>query len=178
MIAAGPGETLPPFPAYTHSANPSDGLKPLVSANNLLNRIPRNTPNHDIRGAFDPSKDFPKWDGNSILKSTICTAGATRSQRVNGKKNTTLGHPSGSRGLTFREIATLQGFLHHHVFKDERTTKLKLMIGNAYPAIVAKVIFDTIRDQLEKTDRAESQEARPSSPQQREQEQEQEAWEL
>jgi len=70
-------------------------------------------------------------------------------------KNTTHGIPDGSRALTIRELAAVQGFPNDFVFTDHRSTNLLKLIGNAYPSTVAKVVFDSVREQLEKTDRAE-----------------------
>jgi DNA (cytosine-5)-methyltransferase 1 len=173
MMAAGPGETLPHFPSPTHSSNPRDGLQKLVTVSSVIDRIPRNAPNHNIRAA--QGRMYPVWNGNDILRSTICTAGVTRSQIVNGKKNTSLGIPTGLRGFTHREIAALQGFPHHHIFMDERITFVRKMIGNAYPPIVAKAHLNCIREQLEKTDREELHQSRPHV---RQRVQEREVWEL
>jgi site-specific DNA-cytosine methylase len=75
------------------------------------------------------------------------------------KLKITHGVPDGSRNLTARELAAFQGFYHDHIFRDTkpqpRMTPLLTMIGNAYPSIVAKVVFDSVREQLEKTDRVE-----------------------
>lgn len=137
-----PGETLAGFLPYTHSSNGSGGLKPYNSVRNVLERIPERAPNHDVdivtrRGAFS----FVPWDDSGILTSCITTGGS------DGK-----GHPSGKRGFTNRELASLQGFPHGHVFEG---LEIRKQIGNAVPASIAKLWFRHIRMHLERVDRAE-----------------------
>jgi len=61
-------------------------------------------------------------------------------------------HPSGTRELTLREYACLQGFPTGHVFKGNYVKK---QIGNAVPPVVAKVLFGSIKADLEKIDGVE-----------------------
>lgn len=58
-------------------------------------------------------------------------------------------HPSGKRGLTLREYAALQGFPSGHVFAGHY---IKKQIGNAVPPSVAKVLFESIKKDLERAD--------------------------
>jgi len=58
-------------------------------------------------------------------------------------------HPSGTRDFTLREYASLQGFPLNHVF---RGTGVKKQIGNAVPPCVAKVLFESIKRDLDKAD--------------------------
>jgi DNA (cytosine-5)-methyltransferase 1 len=58
-------------------------------------------------------------------------------------------HPSGKRGLTLREYAALQGFPSGHEF---RGSHIKRQIGNAVPPSVAKVLFESIKRDLERAD--------------------------
>jgi DNA (cytosine-5)-methyltransferase 1 len=58
-------------------------------------------------------------------------------------------HPSGKRDLTLREYATLQGFPDCHVFKG---SYVKKQIGNAVPPCVAKVLFESIKKDLDAVD--------------------------
>ncbi len=56
------------------------------------------------------------------------------------------------RDLTLREYASLQGFPATHVF---RGNYVKKQIGNAVPPCVAKVLFESIKRDLERVDGVE-----------------------
>ena len=58
-------------------------------------------------------------------------------------------HPSGERDFTLREYAALQGFPPSHVFAG---SCVKKQIGNAVPPVVAKVLFESIKRQLDEAD--------------------------
>ena len=58
-------------------------------------------------------------------------------------------HPSGTRDFTLREYAALQGFPPNHVFAG---SYVKKQIGNAVPPVVAKVLFESIKRQLDRVD--------------------------
>jgi DNA (cytosine-5)-methyltransferase 1 len=58
-------------------------------------------------------------------------------------------HPSGKRDFTLREYAALQGFPPNHVFAG---SYVKKQIGNAVPPCVAKVLFESIKQQLDTVD--------------------------
>lgn len=136
-----PGETLPELPPPTHSENPFDRLKPMTTVRQVLNRIPRDAPNHDIQAAYGRGGLRPKWDASGSIPTITCDGG-------------TRGHPDGERGFTERELASLQSFGHHHVFLGAR---IKKQIGNAVPPMVAKIMFKAIIQHLEKVDKAESE---------------------
>jgi DNA (cytosine-5)-methyltransferase 1 len=136
IIAACPGEILPKMPLPTHSEGGFGGLKPFVSVNETIAAIPRDAPNHDLNGA--PKRSFPPWDGSKILPRAICSDG--------GQGNC---HPSGKRDLTLREFASLQGFPLGHVFL---APYVKKQIGNAVPPCGAKVIFESIKEELDRAD--------------------------
>lgn len=68
-----------------------------------------------------------------------------------------MGHPTGLRGLTCREVASLQTFPHGHVFKGK---KIRKQIGNAVPPHVSKLIFTCVKKHLEKTDAEEKEKIR------------------
>lgn len=134
-----PGETLPPIPSYTHSRDGSNGMKPFQSARNAFSSIPRNAANHVVP-AHSQSNYLP-WDDLAIIPNCITTGGA------NGR-----GHPSGRRGLTSREVASLQTFPHGHVFKGQGIRK---QIGNAVPPLIAKLVFSEVKRHLEQVDAKE-----------------------
>lgn len=135
-----PGETLAGFPPYTHSSDGSGGLKLYNSVRSVLDRIPEGAANHNVITRLGAC-NFDSWDDSGILTSCITTSGPHRK-----------GHPSGKRGFTMRELASLQGFPHNHVFEGREIRK---QIGNAVPASIAKLWFRHIRKHLEKVDRAE-----------------------
>jgi DNA (cytosine-5)-methyltransferase 1 len=140
IIAAGPGETLPDFPAFTHSERGGNGLKPYTSAGSVLSSIPRHAANHDL-GSVSTGARYVPWDDSKIIPNCITTAGA------NGR-----GHPSGKRGLTCREVASLQTFPHDHVFFGGQVRR---QIGNAVPPRIGEILLTCVRKHLEKVDRAE-----------------------
>lgn len=127
---------MPPIPKYTHSRYGGNGLMPYRSAQSALSSIPRNAANHEIPSRIHGS--YLPWDASTILPCCITTAGP------NGR-----GHPSGQRGLTCREVASLQTFPHEHVFLGQGIRK---QIGNAVPPQIAKLVFSCVRKHLERVD--------------------------
>lgn len=147
IMGAAPGEQLPPWPLPTHGI----GRKPLVTEAMAIGRLPRNVTLHDVQNArrvFGEAR-VP----NVPLSRTIVCSGAQG-----------LIHYGGERDYTLREFATLQGFPLNHEFVGTRTD-IKKQIGNAYPASVAKVFFESIRKFLEQQDRNRmAAAARPGGP--------------
>lgn len=139
IIGAAPGEQLPPWPAPTHGNGP--GLKPWVTEAMAIGRFPRNVTHHDIQNARRVFGVAPR-NPNMPLPKTICCSGAQG-----------MMHYSGQRDYTIRELATLQGFALNHEFVGPTRTAIKRQIGNAFPASVSKVFFQTIRKFLERHDR-------------------------
>lgn len=123
------------MPPPTHSENGVGGLKPLVTVNETLNNIPKNAPDHCPESV--PRYNRRPWDANVILP---------RAMTCHGGQNY---HPSGTRDLTLREYACLQGFPHNHIF---RGSHVKRQIGNAVPPSSAKVLFEYIKAQLDEAD--------------------------
>ena len=63
-------------------------------------------------------------------------------------------HYSGTRRLTFRELATIQGFPYSHDFPRELPeTKIVKQIGNAVPVSFMKLLFEEAIKTLRETDR-------------------------
>lgn len=147
MIGACPGERLPPFPDATHSNDPADGLKPFVTVREALSVITARTTLHNPDGAS--ACDKPPWDPDRILPRTITTSGGQNY------------HWSGTRELTLREFACLQGFPTKHRFV---APSIKKQIGNAFPPCVVKVLYDHLRRCLEREDGLEPSRDRYSSP--------------
>ncbi|KAH9223351.1 S-adenosyl-L-methionine-dependent methyltransferase, partial [Leptodontidium sp. 2 PMI_412] len=141
IIAACPGETLPEIPDYMHSNSTSDSLKPLTSVRDILNKVPRSCPNHNIEAAYGRGGLRPTWDASGVVPTITCNGG----ERA---------HPDGERGFTDRELAALQSFPHHHVFHGNA---IKKQIGNAVPPLIAEILFRAIIKHLRIVDKAEQQ---------------------
>ncbi|KUJ23559.1 S-adenosyl-L-methionine-dependent methyltransferase [Mollisia scopiformis] len=140
IIASCPGEVLPRMPDATHGENPSlgDTLKPYVSVDSVLASIPANAPDHDrLAVRFAEDKRMAPWDGSKILPRAMTTSGGQNY------------HPKGFRDFTLREYACLQGFPVCHLFKGNYVKK---QIGNAVPPVVAKVLFESVKRDLDIAD--------------------------
>jgi DNA (cytosine-5)-methyltransferase 1 len=126
------------MPSPTHSDGGDPNLFPFSTVNHTLSQIPDDAPNHDPTSLMFPSnKCLRPWDGNDILPRAMTTSGGQNY------------HPSGQRDFTLREYAALQGFPPNHVFEG---SYIKKQIGNAVPPVVAKVLFESIKKQLDKAD--------------------------
>lgn len=141
VIGSCPGEALPPFPAYTHAAEPVPGVtKPYVSILQAVARIPRSRrlsdPMHDIAMAKDRNQ-----------KPTNPHAPLTRTITCNGGYGNA--HWTGQRDFTKREYATLNGFPVRYRFFGSHP---KRQIGNVFPPIVTHTLFKHIRAWLERAD--------------------------
>ncbi|RYP75994.1 hypothetical protein DL771_002066 [Monosporascus sp. 5C6A] len=141
MIAACPGEELPPFPKATHSKTPSDGLLPLVTVEQALKDVRPGSALHDVRGALARarlSRAFPKppYDPNGLL-STITTGGSDTY------------HPSGLRKFTSDELRALMTFPRDHEFAPP---SIKKQIGNAYPPVAVATLYKHMQSWLLKRD--------------------------
>ncbi|RYP07509.1 hypothetical protein DL764_002438 [Monosporascus ibericus] len=141
MIAACSGEKLPPFPKATHSKTPSDGLLPLVTAEEALKDVRPGSVLHDVRGALTRARlsgTFPKppYDANKLL-STITTSGSDSY------------HPSGLRKFTPEELRALMTFPWDHKFAPP---SIKKQIGNAYPPLAVAAWYKHLDSWLLKRD--------------------------
>ncbi|KAK4569509.1 hypothetical protein LTR86_003272 [Recurvomyces mirabilis] len=137
ILAAAPGETLPPFPDSTHGF--SHALKPPTTIYDCLKRLPRS---RDIAPIMQSStaRDGDSYNPRQQLGQAITTDG--------GAGNL---DPSGKRTFTLQELALLQGFLPTHKFAGG-ITAIKRQIGNAVPGCVAKTIFEAVIESLKETD--------------------------
>ncbi|TGO72328.1 hypothetical protein BELL_0467g00060 [Botrytis elliptica] len=138
ILASCPGEPLPHMPQYTYHdpqhLHPSQ--KPYLTPNKVLSAIPRNAPNHDPSSERLHRAAYTPWDGSVICRA-ILTSGAG------------VGLPNGTRGMTNRELAALQGFPLKHVFHGR---EIKKQVGNAVPPIFARRLLESVRRQLERRD--------------------------
>ncbi|ETN40208.1 uncharacterized protein HMPREF1541_04484 [Cyphellophora europaea CBS 101466] len=139
VVAAGPGEKLPPFPEPTHGAADT-GLKPLATINSAMSNIPHNALNHDQSIRFENGRR-PPLDGNVQAKTITTNAGQGNY------------HPSGLRPYTLRELARLQTFPLYHSFAGAKgVTEARRQIGNAVPPVLAKAMFRAIVKSLKESD--------------------------
>lgn len=137
IIAACPGEILPPFPEPTHGLGP--GMLPFVTIHDVLRKIRHHVvPEHLSHFAL---KDGQAYDSHKPMQGCITCDG--------GPSNL---HPSGKRTFTLFELAALQGFLPTHRFAGGKTD-IKKQIGNAVPSMFAKKLFEHITLSLQKSDR-------------------------
>lgn len=134
FIAAGPGETLPPFPKATHGA----GLKKPVTIRDSLDTIPDCATRQDVStGGVWPKSSF---SADTLSMTLTC----------NGGQNNY--HPSGTRAYTIREMASLQTFPWYHLFPGKSVTVSRRQIGNAVPPAMGKAIYQEIIRVLKETD--------------------------
>ncbi|KAI6848532.1 hypothetical protein KC323_g9587 [Hortaea werneckii] len=138
IIAAGPGEVLPPFPSPTHGP-PGSGLKPFITVEDVLAKVPRDIPLHMDAHTLKPH-GFP-YDPRQPLKLAITCDG--------GKSDV---HPSGTRSFNMRELSMLQSFPATHDFYGTMTS-IKKQCGNAVPSCFAKLMFEEITESLRERDR-------------------------
>ncbi|KAF4433116.1 hypothetical protein F53441_13786 [Fusarium austroafricanum] len=138
IIAAAPGESLPPFPRATHSQEGGNGLLPYNSIGKALRVVRPGDDLHNLdlvhyfrprRAPYDPER----------LAGTITTGGGD------------FYYPDGSRKLTLREFASLQGFPKSHRFLGN-TTSIKRQIGNAFPPNTVRVLYKHIENWLLRED--------------------------
>ena len=135
LLAAAPGERLPPFPRATHGP----GIRPFTTIADALRDLRVGDDLHDLQYVKYYQPRRPAFDPNR-LSMTITTGGA-----IDGY------YPDGSRPYTLREFACLQGFPKRHKFKGTKTA-IKRQIGNAFPPNTVKVLYKHIEEWLLKQD--------------------------
>lgn len=128
IIASCPGGVLPSFPARTHGP-PGSGLKPWVTINQSIRKVPRGYPFHNAVTYEDgiwPGGDRP-------LRACVMTNGTAEK------------HPSG-RTFTDPELMTLQTIpLQSFRFPPFSTSgQRRHMIGNGVPCLPVKRIYTSI----------------------------------
>lgn len=140
LIAAAPGERLPPFPDASHAefANSSRNIKKYTTIHDVISGIRLTDDLHNVYQVkhFQPLR--PAYDSHR-LTGTITTGGSTAY------------HPSGKRAFTLREYASLQGFPKTHQFKGSATA-IKRQIGNAFPPTAVEVLYSHLEKWLLKED--------------------------
>ncbi|OAA55683.1 C-5 cytosine methyltransferase DmtA [Cordyceps fumosorosea ARSEF 2679] len=134
LIAAAPGERLPPFPTPTHSVHGGNGTRRFNTVASALARVRPGDDLHDLGRvqSFHPCR--PAWDANTLGR-TVTTGGANAY------------HPSGQRDFTLRELAALQGFPRQHRFVGTMT-RIRRQIGNAFPPNTVRVLYSHLQEWL------------------------------
>lgn len=130
------------FPKPTHGPREL-GLKPLVTVNQAIARIPRGAPDHNLEKASAGWVPKVPYDGDGQVNTITCGG---------GDRNY---HPSGRRRFTNREFACLQTFPRGFRFGPVETLK---QIGNAVPPALARVLYAEIIRSLQQTDETEMRE--------------------
>jgi DNA (cytosine-5)-methyltransferase 1 len=138
VLAAAPGEKLPPFPKATHSDDPEDGLIPLNTIGRALAVVRVGDDLHDLDDVKHHHPPRPSYSPDR-LAMTITT----------GCRE--MYFPDGTRDLTLRELASLQGFPRRHRFQGTKTS-VRRQIGNAFPPNTVHTLYKHLREWLEKED--------------------------
>ncbi|PTB70362.1 S-adenosyl-L-methionine-dependent methyltransferase [Trichoderma citrinoviride] len=134
ILAAAPGEKLPPFPKHTHSENGAGGLQPWTTIGKAIGSIRNGDDLHNLDSVkyFHPPR--APLDPNR-LAGTITTGGNE------------VYYPDGTRDLTIREYASIQGFPKYHKFIGTKTC-IRKQIGNAFPPNTVRVLYRHLEDWL------------------------------
>ncbi|RSL60351.1 hypothetical protein CEP54_006797 [Fusarium duplospermum] len=138
VIAAAPGERLPPFPQPTHGPEADTSLLPYNSIGKAIRGIRPGDDLHDLDNVKYYQPRRAPYDPNR-LAGTITTRGGD------------FYYPDGTRNLTLREFASLQGFPINHQFLGTMTS-IKRQIGNAFPPNTVRVLYKHIEQWLLKED--------------------------
>ena len=147
------------FPSPTHSKSGRDGLLRYVSIRDTFRRLSQNLPNDQIPHNTEPKKKIlakmipgsewkhwrhrDKWDQPSRCLTAHC-----RDEWV---------HPLEPRAASVRELASLQTFPNHYLFRGpinssniSKTSFQYRQVGNAVPVTMAKVLGRTMADHLDR----------------------------
>lgn len=139
-----PGETLFKLPLPTHGGS---GQPPLRTIRDAIWDLPADAPNHDTEQRLQKwRREYRKPLGWDEQAKTVTTAG--------GQDNY---HPSGRRTFTNREVACLQTFPRDFLFHNRGT---RMQVGNAFPPMTAKAIYQEAKKSLRETDEREQCECR------------------
>lgn len=141
MIAAGPGESLPSWPAATHSSDPTGDQEPFVTEEQVISGL-----TSQLHSLHDP-------ESLRVINRRARDADKPMQYVIGGAGSVTHPHPDGKREFTLRELASLQGFPTYHEFKG---SYIKKQIGSAFPPSVAMAFYQHIRQHMEEVDGARS----------------------
>jgi DNA (cytosine-5)-methyltransferase 1 len=125
------------YPEATHNAEGSDGLKKWVGVGDALKDLPdpdepNEMPNHDYskyKLRFNGYLGHRKIDPNKPAP-TVTARGDDKGGVV------VLHHPSNTRRMSCRELATVQSFPFDYAFSGNRSSVYR-QIGNAVPPLLA-----------------------------------------
>ncbi|KFA64034.1 hypothetical protein S40285_04203 [Stachybotrys chlorohalonatus IBT 40285] len=134
LIAAAPGEKLPPFPRDTHAETADGGLKTFTTIRQAICGIRHGDNQHDLDKIRYYNPRRPQYNPNQ-LAMTVTTSGGN------------MYYPDGTREFTLREFASLQGFPIYHQFEGNKTAT-KRQIGNAFPPSTVKVLYEHLKTWL------------------------------
>lgn len=140
ILAAGPGEQLPPFPEATHSENGENGLQPYTTIRQALRRIQDGDNLHNLTTTTRLNPRKPPYDFDTLLGTIRAGWGQ-------------FYYPDGTRNFTLREYACMQGFPRAHRFKGRTAKSIKSQIGNAFPPNCVKVLYKHLEKWLLQQDR-------------------------
>ena len=135
LIAAGPGEALPPFPESTHAQYAAGNLKAFTTIRQAIGRIKEGDDLHDLTATKSFNPTLPRLDFDGLSNTITC-----------GNTNDYY-YPDGSRSYTLRELASLQGFPLSHRFRGTQTS-IRRQIGNAFPSNVVKCLYKHLHSWL------------------------------
>jgi DNA (cytosine-5)-methyltransferase 1 len=138
LIASAPGERLPPFPAPSHSDNGHGGLKPFNTIAKALSCVAIGDVLHDLDNVRYHEPRKAPFSANRLAGTITTSPGG-------------FYYPDGTRDLTMREFACLQGFPAHHTFEGTKTSILR-QIGNAFPPNTVRHLYKHIENWLLKQD--------------------------
>lgn len=130
------------YPAPTHNADGSNGLKKWISVSEALKDIPDpDLPNNFFNHTYSKFKlKFNGYIGNRAINPdkpapTVTARGDDKGGVV------VLHHPSNKRRMTCRELATIQSFPLDYEFKGNRSSVYR-QIGNAVPPLLGKAVAE------------------------------------
>ena len=126
--------------------NGINGKKKYTSVGSILNLIPGGATQHDVDSTWGKQGRGSKPCDLEKILPCLTTSGSDHYH-----------HPAG-HAFTHRELAAIQGFFHRHTFIGHCAGVIKRQIGNAVPPMFAKILFESIRKQLETNDAKEKQE--------------------
>ncbi|KIV76983.1 hypothetical protein PV11_08826 [Exophiala sideris] len=147
LIAAGPGETLPPFPAFTHGTDA--GLLPPPTIAQAIEDIDDDVDDrlNDVSAVHHFPVPKPTLPRNGVSGTLTCNGGG-------GK----VYHFDGLRKHTVRELLSLQTFPASFDFPGNvqgNLTSMRKQIGNAVPPAFSRALFATVVDWLKGEDARE-----------------------
>lgn len=145
IVAAAPGEPLPPFPkttSFAGQATVSEALQ-LVNAQHEKVRYPQYLHDPNTNYFTNPQ---PPYNPKTLIPTITCG--------INARK---IYHPSGLRPFTLMELAAIQTFPATYIFGSEfdgypTRTEIMTQIGNAVPPKLACAIFKEVVKTLREFD--------------------------